>query len=143
MTAKKWDRVQIELVKCKHGARDTGTRIAMIFEGRDAAKAKGGTIARFVTNSEPTRHAHVRGPAETHPKPKPDSGRVSTRISRFANGRQATCVFFRPLVGTIAGVRTVFGFCTDAERAAFFRNRSPLEKRCFGYDDACICSNSG
>ena len=51
------DRLQIELVKLQAWARDTGTRIAMIFEGRDAA-GKGGTISRFRQNLN-QRSAHV------------------------------------------------------------------------------------
>ena len=38
--------LQIELVKVQSWAQETGARIAVVFEGRDAA-GKGGTIKRF------------------------------------------------------------------------------------------------
>ncbi|HCP82541.1 MAG TPA: polyphosphate kinase 2, partial [Octadecabacter sp.] len=58
---KKWKRseyegalaaIQIELVKMQAWARETGQRIAIVFEGRDAA-GKGGTIKRFRENLNP------------------------------------------------------------------------------------------
>ncbi len=49
--------LQIELVRLQAWARDTGERIVVVFEGRDAA-GKGGTISRFRENLNP-RHAKV------------------------------------------------------------------------------------
>ena len=46
--------LQIELVKLQNWVKDTGQRIVLIFEGRDAA-GKGGTIKRF------TEHLNPRG----------------------------------------------------------------------------------
>ncbi|HUV11492.1 MAG TPA: polyphosphate kinase 2, partial [Acidimicrobiia bacterium] len=40
-------RLQVELVKMQEWVRATGARIAVIFEGRDAA-GKGGTITRIM-----------------------------------------------------------------------------------------------
>ena len=47
-------------------ARDTGTRVAMVFEGRDAA-GKGGTIGRFRENLNPraARVVALSKPTET------------------------------------------------------------------------------
>ena len=47
-----FDKLQIELVKLQSWVRDSGTRIVMVFEGRDAA-GKGGTINRMRTNLNP------------------------------------------------------------------------------------------
>jgi polyphosphate kinase 2 len=44
--------LQIELVRMQAWARETGQRIAIVFEGRDAA-GKGGTIKRFRENLNP------------------------------------------------------------------------------------------
>ena len=49
--------LQIELLKLQRWALDTGQRIVILFEGRDAA-GKGGTIKRFMEHLNP-RHAHV------------------------------------------------------------------------------------
>src|ERR1700753_1881286 len=46
--------LQIELVKLQNWVKDTGQRIVLVFEGRDAA-GKGGTIKRF------TEHLNPRG----------------------------------------------------------------------------------
>src|ERR1700735_833926 len=46
--------LQIELVKLQNWVKDTGQRIVIVFEGRDAA-GKGGTIKRF------TEHLNPRG----------------------------------------------------------------------------------
>ena len=47
-------KLQIELLKVQNWAKQTGQKIAIIFEGRDAA-GKGGTIKRF------TQHLNPRG----------------------------------------------------------------------------------
>ena len=40
------EKLQIELVKLQYWTKESGARIAIVFEGRDAA-GKGGTITRF------------------------------------------------------------------------------------------------
>jgi len=47
-------KLQIELLKFQNHVKDTGLKILMIFEGRDAA-GKGGTIKRV------TEHLNPRG----------------------------------------------------------------------------------
>ena len=44
--------LQIELLKVQHWLRDSGGRLAIVFEGRDAA-GKGGTIKRFMEYLNP------------------------------------------------------------------------------------------
>src|ERR671920_771005 len=44
--------LQIELLKLQYWAKDTGNRIVLAFEGRDAA-GKGGTIKRFMEHLNP------------------------------------------------------------------------------------------
>ena len=46
--------LQVELLKAQHWIKETGERVIMLFEGRDAA-GKGGTIKRF------TEHLNPRG----------------------------------------------------------------------------------
>lgn len=45
-------KLQIELVKMQAWAKESGSRVAIIFEGRDAA-GKGGTIKGFRENLNP------------------------------------------------------------------------------------------
>ena len=50
-------RLQVELVAMQSWIRETGARLAVLFEGRDAA-GKGGVIARIVQHLNP-RYARV------------------------------------------------------------------------------------
>ncbi|HHN68115.1 MAG TPA: polyphosphate kinase 2, partial [Thermopetrobacter sp.] len=49
--------LHLELVKLQRWVRDSGQRLVIVFEGRDAA-GKGGTIRRFTRHLNP-RHARV------------------------------------------------------------------------------------
>ena len=49
--------LQVELLKAQHWIRDSGEKVVVLFEGRDAA-GKGGTIKRFMEHLNP-RGAHV------------------------------------------------------------------------------------
>ena len=44
--------LQVELLKAQNWVKDTGQRIIVLFEGRDAA-GKGGTIKRFMEHLNP------------------------------------------------------------------------------------------
>lgn len=117
------DALQIELVKMLWDLKATGKRLAVIFEGRDAA-GKGGTIARMQENLNP-RSAYVVA------LPKPTE-------------REATQWYFQryvdwlPAAGEIAlfdrswynrgVVEHVFGFCTPEQRAHFFAQLPDFEK---------------
>ena len=46
------EALQIELVRLQNAIKESGDRIAIVFEGRDAA-GKGGTIKRFRENLNP------------------------------------------------------------------------------------------
>ena len=48
--------LQIELLKMQGWVKETGQRIVMVFEGRDAA-GKGGTIKRFTEHMNPVAPA--------------------------------------------------------------------------------------
>lgn len=54
-------RLQLELVKLQKYIVQTGKKILIIFEGRDAA-GKGGTIQRFTENLNPRNHRVVALP---------------------------------------------------------------------------------
>ena len=61
-----YDRLQIEMVKLQSWVRETGQRVVMVFEGRDAA-GKGGTIRRMRENLSPrsARVVALSKPTET------------------------------------------------------------------------------
>ena len=57
-------RLQEELVKMEEWVADTGARVVVIFEGRDAA-GKGGTIKRITEHTNPRITKHVALPKPT------------------------------------------------------------------------------
>jgi len=120
---KEMERLQIELVKLQAWARDSGTRIAVIFEGRDAA-GKGGTIGRFRENLNP-RNAHVVAlskPTET------EAGQWYFQRYIKHLPTKGEMVFFDRSWYNRGVVEQVFGFCTTAEREHFFTQVEPFEQ---------------
>ncbi|MDX5383171.1 MAG: polyphosphate kinase 2 [Rhodobacterales bacterium] len=126
MSGKAYDRqmeaLQIELVKMQHWARATGARIAIIFEGRDAA-GKGGTIGRFTQNLNP-RGARVVALS----KPS-DTEATQWYFQRYIDHLPAggEIVLFDRSWYNRGVVEHVFGFCTDSQREHFFRQVPELE----------------
>lgn len=114
--------LQIELVKLQAWARDSGARIAIVFEGRDAA-GKGGTIKRFRENLNP-RGARVVALS----KPS-DTEKTQWYFQRYIDHLPAggEIVFYDRSWYNRGVVEKVFGFCTDAERAHFFTQVNPFE----------------
>jgi hypothetical protein len=58
------ESLQIEMVKLQHWIQEEGRRVAILFEGRDAA-GKGGTIRRFIEHLNPRAMRVVALPAPT------------------------------------------------------------------------------
>jgi len=119
---KEIDRLQIELVKLQAWTRDTGTRIACVFEGRDAA-GKGGTISRFRQNLNP-RAARVIALS----KPS-DTERTQWYFQRYIKHLPSAgeMIFFDRSWYNRGVVEPVFGFCTEQENKAFFEQVNPFE----------------
>jgi len=113
--------LQVELVKLQSFVNRTGARVAIVFEGRDAA-GKGGTIKRFRENLNP-RVARVVALA------KPTATEASQwYFQRYiehlpAGGRIA---FFDRSWYNRGVIEHVFGFCTKDERARFFKQVRPF-----------------
>jgi polyphosphate kinase 2 len=114
--------LQIELVKLQAWVRETGTRIACIFEGRDAA-GKGGTISRLRQNLNP-RAARVLALS----KPT-DTERTQWYFQRYISHLPAAgdIVLFDRSWYNRGVVEPVFGFCTPEQNAHFFTQVSPFE----------------
>jgi polyphosphate kinase len=127
MTRPEYDRVkraqQIELLKLQSWIKRTGQRVAIIFEGRDAA-GKGGTIKRF------TQHLNPRG-TKIVALERPNE-RESTQwyFQRYIAQLPAAgeLVLFDRSWYTRAGVERVMGFCTPREYLEFMREVPELER---------------
>ncbi|SFJ08693.1 polyphosphate kinase 2, PA0141 family [Streptosporangium canum] len=115
--------LQIELLKLQYWMKDTGGRLVVLFEGRDAA-GKGGTIKRFM------EHLNPRG-AGVVALEKP-SERESTQwyFQRYVSHLPAAgeMVFFDRSWYNRAGVERVMGFCSPEEYLEFMEQAPEFER---------------
>jgi polyphosphate kinase 2 len=121
------DALQIELVKCQRWVQDSGARLALVFEGRDAA-GKGGAIARVTQNLNP-RVARI----VALPKPT-ERERTQWYFQRYVAHLPAAgeiSVFDRSWYNR-GVIEKVFGFCTAAERQRFFAQLPHFENTLVG-----------
>jgi polyphosphate kinase 2 len=115
--------LQIELVKMQYWVKETGQRLVILFEGRDAA-GKGGTIKRF------TDHLNPRG-ARIVALAKPTDGeRSQWYFQRYIQHLPSAgeIVFFDRSWYNRAMVERVMGFCTEAEYREFMNQAPELER---------------
>ena len=115
--------LQIELVKLQNWVKDTGQKIVIVFEGRDAA-GKGGTIKRF------TEHLNPRGARVVALEKPTERERTQWYFQRYvphlpSNGE---IVMFDRSWYNRAGVERVMGFCTQEEYAEFMREAPEFER---------------
>lgn len=117
------DALQVELVKLQATVKARGKRVAIVFEGRDAA-GKGGTIKRFRENLNP-RGARV----VALPKPT-DAEKTQWYFQRYIAHLPAAgeITFFDRSWYNRGVVEKVFGFCTDLERERFFHQVRGFEE---------------
>jgi polyphosphate kinase len=115
--------LQIELVRLQNWAKETGQRIVIVFEGRDAA-GKGGTIKRF------TEHLNPRGASVVALIKPTERERSQWYFQRYAPHLPAAgeIVMFDRSWYNRAGVERVMGFCTDDEYWEFMREAPEFEK---------------
>ncbi|MEC3998799.1 polyphosphate kinase 2 [Actinacidiphila sp. DG2A-62] len=114
---------QIELLKLQSWVKETGQRIVIVFEGRDAA-GKGGTIKRFVEHLNPrgARVVALEKPTER------ESGQWYFQRYVAHLPTAGEIVMFDRSWYNRAGVERVMGFCTDEEYRRFVR-QAPLFER--------------
>ncbi|WP_299651774.1 polyphosphate kinase 2 [uncultured Jannaschia sp.] len=109
------EALQIELVRAQVHIRDAGLRVAVVFEGRDAA-GKGGTIKRFRENLNPRI---VRTVALSTPTEREAGEWYFQRYVTQLPSAGEMVLFDRSWYNR-AVVEHVFAFCTPGQRARFF-----------------------
>ncbi|MCO5400875.1 polyphosphate kinase 2 [Ralstonia soli] len=116
-------RLQGELVKLQDWVIETGHRLVVIFEGRDAA-GKGGAIKRITQRLNPRVCRVAALPAPTNRE------RTQWYFQRYVAHLPAAgeIVLFDRSWYNRAGVERVMGFCTDEEYEEFFRSVPEFEK---------------
>jgi polyphosphate kinase 2 len=115
--------LQIELLKLQRSVKDMGSRLVILFEGRDAA-GKGGTIKRFTENLNP-RGAHV----VALDKPT-ERERTEWYLQRYITHLPAAgeiAMFDRSWYNR-AGVERVMGFAEPDEVNEFLREAPEFER---------------
>jgi polyphosphate kinase 2 len=116
-------RLQGELVKLQDWVKNTGHKVVILFEGRDAA-GKGGVIKRITQRLNPRVCRVAALPAPN------DRERTQWYFQRYVSYLPAAgeIVLFDRSWYNRAGVERVMGFCTDEQYEEFFRTVPEFEK---------------
>ena len=115
--------LQVELLKVQRWVKESEQKIALLFEGRDAA-GKGGTIKRF------TEHLNPRGARVIALEKPTDEERKQWFFQRYVHHLPSggEMRFFDRSWYNRAGVERVMGFCTPEEYLEFMRQAPQLEQ---------------
>lgn len=125
---KELQRLQTEMVVMADWVKREGKRIALVFEGRDAA-GKGGVIKRIAEYVSPRIARVVALPAPT------ERERTQWYFQRYVAHLPAAgeiAIFDRSWYNR-AGVEKVMGFCTPDEHRRFL-HQAPIFERMLGHD---------
>jgi polyphosphate kinase len=116
-------RLQGELVKLQDWVVETGHKLVILFEGRDAA-GKGGAIKRITQRLNPRVCRVAALPAPN------DRERTQWYFQRYVSHLPAAgeMVLFDRSWYNRAGVERVMGFCTDEQYEEFFRSVPEFER---------------
>ena len=116
-------QLQVELLKLQNWAKETGQRIVILFEGRDAA-GKGGAIKRFM------EHLNPRGARLVALEKPTDTERGQWYFQRYVQHLPTAgeIVMFDRSWYNRAGVERVMGFCSEQQYQEFIR-QAPLFER--------------
>ena len=116
-------KLQVELLKLQKWVKDSGKKIVILFEGRDAA-GKGGAIKRFM------EHLNPRGARVVALEKPTEAEQTQWYFQRYIN--------YLPSAGEIvlldrswynrAGVERVMGFCRPAAYLEFMRQCPEIER---------------
>lgn len=116
-------RLQVELLKLQNWVKETGQRVVIVFEGRDAA-GKGGTIKRFM------EHLNARGARVVALEKPTEMERSQWYFQRYIQHLPSAgeIVMFDRSWYNRAGVERVMGFCSDQEYTEFMRQCPEFER---------------
>jgi polyphosphate kinase 2 len=116
-------RLQQELIRLQDWVEETRAKVAIVFEGRDAA-GKGGTIKRITQRLNPRvcRVAALPAPGER----EQTQWYFQRYVAHLPAGGEI--VLFDRSWYNRAGVERVMGFCTDAQYEEFFRSVPDFER---------------
>jgi polyphosphate kinase 2 len=126
-------QLQIELLKLQNWVKDTGQRLVIVFEGRDAA-GKGGTIKRF------TEHLNPRGSRVVALEKPSNREKGQWYFQRYVEQLPSAgeIVLFDRSWYNRAGVERVMGYCTDEEYQVFMEQAPIFEGLLTGDDTHLI-----
>jgi polyphosphate kinase len=116
-------QLQVELLKAQSWIKETGQKVVVLFEGRDAA-GKGGTIKRFM------EHLNPRGAKIVALEKPTERERTLWYFQRYLEHLPAggEMVFFDRSWYNRAGVERVMGFSTPNDYLEFMRECPELER---------------
>lgn len=117
------EKLQVELLKFQNHVKDSGQKILMIFEGRDAA-GKGGTIKRI------TEHLNPRGARVVALAKPSDQESTQWYFQRYVQHLPAAgeIVLFDRSWYNRAMVEPVMGFCTERQHHKFLKDAPEFER---------------
>jgi polyphosphate kinase len=115
--------LQVELLKAQRWVKETGQKVVLLFEGRDAA-GKGGTIKRFM------EHLNPRGARVVALEKPTERERTLWYFQRYLEHLPAggEIVFFDRSWYNRAGVERVMGFTSPNDYLEFMRECPELER---------------
>jgi len=115
--------LQAELVKAQNWIKDSGEKVLVLFEGRDAA-GKGGTIKRFM------EHMNPRGARIVALEKPSEKERTQWYFQRYLANLPSggEVAFFDRSWYNRAGVERVMGFCNATEYLEFMRQCPEIER---------------
>ena len=116
-------QLQVELLKLQAWVKETGQKVIILFEGRDAA-GKGGAIKRFM------EHLNPRGSRVVALEKPTDIEKGQWYFQRYIEHLPTSgeIVMFDRSWYNRAGVERVMGFCTNAEYEEFMRQSPEFER---------------
>jgi len=115
--------LQIEILKMQNWVKETGQRVVILFEGRDAA-GKGGTIKRMM------EHMNPRGARVVALEKPSDEEQGQWYFQRYVQHlpSEGEIVMFDRSWYNRAGVERVMKFCKAGEYLEFMRQAPELER---------------
>ncbi len=116
-------QLQIELLKFQNHVKETGLKVLIIIEGRDAS-GKGGVIKRL------TEHLNHRGCRVVALEKPSDVERTQWYFQRYSDHLPSAgeIVIFDRSWYNRAGVEPVMGFCTQEQHKEFLRQVPKFEE---------------